>query len=149
VGMRIILFLFLICFSIAPAYAYKEDNRAGEAQATAGEQNTNLYRLNSKGKVALKKLKQASEYVERSKAAGKTVKASAIEDLLLSGKAEDEKMELNRLTEAAAKQIEEPLQLKVAGNHAVYEIIAKLQSLQVKDRQVVQTLTQQLGRTKK
>ena len=147
--MRIILFLFLICFSIAPAYAYKEDNRAGEAQATAGEQNTNLYRLNSKGKIALKKLKQASEYVERSKAAGKTVKASAIEDLLLSGKAEDEKMEINRLTEAAAKQLEKPLQLKVAENHAVYETIAQMQASQIKDKQIAKTLAQQLGRTKK
>lgn len=147
--MRIILFLFLICFSITPAYAYKEDNRAGEAQATAGEQNSNLYRLNSKGKIALKKLKQASEYVERSKAAGKTVRASAIEDLLLSGKAEEEKMELNRLTESAAKKVEKPRQLKVIDNHAVYETIAQMQSTQVKDKEIVKTLAKQLKGVKK
>lgn len=147
--MRIILFIFLLCFTVTPAYAYKEDNRSGETQFTASEQNTNLHKLSSQGVIAVKKLKKASEYVERSKAAGRSVNATAFEDILISDKAEEEKQELTKLTEIAAKLAETPQQLKVSDNHSVYETLDALQAVQSRDIQIARNLAQQLKRQRR
>lgn len=144
--MRIILLVFLVCLSISPAYAYKEDDRSGEAQTTAGDQNTNLHKLNSKGIIAVKKLKQASEYIERTKASGKAVNVTAFEDLLNSDQEDRERQELQRSVDEITKQIKNLQKLTVKTDHAVFETFAKMQASQVKDRQAVRVLAQQLKR---
>ena len=147
--MKIILLIFLFCFLISPAHAYKEDNRSGEAQLTAGEQNTNLHKLSSKGAIVIKKLKKASEYVERKKAAGKSVNATDFDDILLSDKAEEEKQILKNITANISQKAENPRNLTIVSDYAVYEILLNMQDRQFRDKQIVAALRQQLRSVKK
>lgn len=147
--MKIILFVLLIGFWTSPASSYIEDNREGETQLTAGEQNSNYHRLSSRGVEALKKLKQADEYIERVQASGRRVNASALEDLLNSEQKDRNEKELEKLVATIRQQASDHTKLKVAYNHDVFELLTRLQSSQQKDRETAQQLSVQLLRRAK
>lgn len=138
--MKIILLVVMFCFSAYPASAYKEDSRIGETQMTAGEQNSNLYRLQSRGSEILKKLKQADEYVGRAQASGKQVNASALEDLLNSEQKDRAEHEIERLSVGVQQQTAEYTLLRVVPDHSTYELLTQMHLQQQKDREAAQQL---------
>ena len=138
--MRIILLVVVFCFSAYPALAYKEDSRIGETQMTAGEQNSNLYRLQSRGSEILKKLKQADEYVGRAQASGKQVNASALEDLLNSEQKDRAEHEIEKLLAGVQQQTADSATLRVVPDHSTYELLTQMHSQQQKDREAAQQL---------
>ena len=138
--MRIILLVVVFCFSAYPALAYKEDSRIGESQMTAGEQNSNLYRLQSRGSEILKKLKQADEYVGRAQASGKQVNASALEDLLNSEQKDRADHEIEKLLAGVRQQTADYATLRVVPDHSTYELLTQMHSQQQKDREAAQQL---------
>ncbi len=144
--MKIILLFLMVCFSASPALAYKEDSRAGETQLTAGEQNSNFYRLTSRGSEALKKLKQADEYVGRVQASGRQVNASALEDLLNSEQKDKAEQEIERLAADVRRQTAEYAQLRVVPDHSMFEMLTNMRSQQAKDADMAQQLAGQLQR---
>ena len=144
--MRIILFVLMIGFWASPASSYIEDNREGETQLTAGEQNSNYHRLSSRGIEALKKLKQADEYIERVQASGRRVNASALEDLLNSEQKDRNEQELEKLIASVRQQTADYTKLKTAYNHDVFELLSGLQSSQQRDALTAQQLSNQLLR---
>ena len=138
--MRIILLVVTICFSAFPALAYKEDSRVGETQMTAGEQNSNLYKLNSRGAEILKKLKQADEYIGRAQASGKQVNAAALEDLLNSEQKDRVEHEIEKLLADVRRQTSDQAQLRIVPDYSTYELLAKLRPQQQKDGETAQQL---------
>lgn len=138
--MKIILLVVMFCFSAYPASAYKEDSRIGETQMTAGEQNSNLYRLQSRGSEILKKLKQADEYVGRAQASGKQVNASALEDLLNSEQKDRAEHEIEKLSVGVRQQTAEYTSLRVVPDHSTYELLTQMHLKQQKDREAAQQL---------
>ncbi len=144
--MKIILVIFAIGFMISPAYAYMEDSRVGETQLTAGEQNSNLHRVSNRGIEALKKLKQADDYIERVQATGKQINATALEDLLNSEQKDKAEQEIERLAANIGTQIKNIGSLKVSPDHNTYERISQLRQSQQKDRELAVRLAQQLLR---
>lgn len=139
--MRIIFLVVIFCFSALPASAYKEDSRLGETQMTAGEQNSNLHQLHSRGAEILKKLKQADEYVGRAQASGKQVNAAALEDLLNSEQKDRVEHEIEKLLVGVRQQTAEPMKLRTVPDHNTFELLAKMRSQQQKDQESAQQLS--------
>ncbi len=144
--MKIIILIFLFGFIIMPAQAYMEDNRAGETQLTAGEQNSNLHKLSSRGNEILKKLKQADAYVERAQAAGKRVNASALEDLLNSDQKDKAEQEMERFAATVKKQTADPSHLKVSPENELFTLFVKLGNEQQRDSETARQLVADLKR---
>ena len=147
--MKIILVVLLTVFLASPASAYLEDNREGETQLTAGEQNSSYHRLSSRGAEALKKLKQADEYIERVQASGRRVNAAALEDLLNSEQKDRNEQEMGKLIASVRQQSADPSKLKITYNHDTFEILSGLQTLQQKDKETARQLALQLSRRPK
>ena len=144
--MRIILCLLTIGLYLSPAYAYKEDNRIGETQLTAGEQNSALHRLNDKSDYIIKQLKKADEYVARKKNAGREVVVSNLESLLHSEQEDKEKQEMQRISSVVAEKIGNMKALVATTDRAVYENLERASEAQVKDTQIARTIRQQFKR---
>ena len=140
--MKIILVIFAIGLMISPAYAYKEDSRAGETQLDAGQQNSNLHRITDRGIEALKKLKQADDYIERVQATGKQVNANALEDLLNYEQKDKAEKEIEKLTAEVSVQVKNSGNLVVVPDHSVYEQITRLNAMQQKDKELAGQLLQ-------
>ncbi len=139
--MKFIFLVVIFCFASYPASAYIEDSRAGETQMTAGEQNSNLHRLHSRGTEILKKLKQADEYIGRAQASGKQVNASALEDLLNSEQKDRAEHEIERLSAGVGQQTAEYAKLRVVPDHNTFELLTKMHPQQQKDREMAQQLS--------
>ena len=142
--MKIIVFAILALLSITPAYAYLEDNRNGETQWTAGEQNSAFYKLEDKSKSIIKRLKQADEYVARAKSAGRQVNVSDFEELLISEQEEKKKQDIKRIIAQTEMSARAPLLLVVPKNHDIYAKLQQIQASQVRDTTVARQLKQQL-----
>jgi len=126
--------IILMCCVVSPAYSYIEDKDTSGTQLTAGEQNSNLYRLNSKGASALKILKKADEYIARNESRGNTVQASDLEDLLLSDEEDKQKQQLKIIMEKVKRQTANPQKLRVASNPETFSILQNMQKLAQKDK---------------
>lgn len=144
--MKIILLVFIICISALPASAYKEDNRFGETQLTAGEQNSNLHRITNRGIEILKKLKKADDYVNRVQSAGRQVNASALEDLLNSDQKDKIEQEIEKQAAEVRLLTAEPAKLRATPDYAAYEYLANLHLSQQKDKEIARQLSLQLRR---
>ncbi len=81
----VIFSFFLLPFSV---YAYIDTTVDGEAEATAGEQNTNLYRLNADNLSRLKKMRQIDNVLARNPNAN-IENSQEMEDLLSNKKQVD------------------------------------------------------------
>ena len=139
--MKILLtLLFVLFMSTSSGYAYIEENNVGDTEATAGEQNTNLYRLNAKGALSVKKLKRIDEYVARNQARGHVVSASDLEDLLLSESEEKEKKELERMTAEISKQLANPKQLIQQTAADTYNMLQNISVSQTRDAEIAKSL---------
>lgn len=134
----IVMFLAVFCM-VHPAYSYIDVNEIGDAEATAGEQNSNLYRLNAQGILAIKRLKKVDDAVARG------FKGSDIDDLLASDAEQQEKQELVRLTKELEQKIANPKSLKVGDVSTVYAQIREFPS-DARDMEVVKNLRNTFGR---
>lgn len=144
--MRIILCLLAVSLYLSPAYAYKEDNRIGETQLTAGEQNSALHRLSDKSDYIVKQLKKADEYVARRKNAGKEVSVANLESLLHSEQEDKEKQEMLRISSKVTEKTSNIKTLVAVTDRAVYESLEHASKAQIKDTQVARTIRQQFKR---
>lgn len=142
--MKIILLVITICLYVLPAYAYIDNTRADETQVTAGDQNSAMHRLNDKSSEALKKLKQADEYVTRVKAVGKAVNAEDLEELLLSDKEDKERQQLKQMMLDAEMKMRSPRMLIVQPDHDVYAHLTTIRNAQIKDAQTSRELWYEL-----
>lgn len=144
--MRIVLCLWIVSLLVSPAYAYKEDNRIGETQLTAGEQNSALHRLSDKSDFIIKRLKKADEYVARRKNAGKEVYVANFESLLSSEQEDKEEREMARISALVSEKIKNIKMLVVSTDRAVYENLEYAAALQIKDAQMAGAIRRQLGK---
>lgn len=122
------------------AQAYIDDTELGDAEATAGEQHSNLYKLNVRGDLVIKRLKKLDDYVARSEASGKGVSASDFEDLLISEKEDRVKQDVKKVLADVTKKTADPKKLKVVTDSNLYLNIHQLRDNTIKDRSVAQSL---------
>ncbi len=143
--MRLLWVLTAVYFvGVANAYAYLETYSEDETQVAAGEQNTNLYRLNAKRTMAVKKLKKIDEAIARNpseKVMGGDI--SAIEEMIDSQENEN-KQALEMMMKKISQTLSHPADLKAAPDNDLYRRFAALGAQDVRDYSVATALRQKL-----
>ena len=153
----------------AEAHAYLETYSEDETQVTAGEQNTNLYRLNAMGSIAMKKLKKIDDAIARNPKAQVTAESvSAIVEMIdavlihvlsLNGKGttklsnpanEDEnKKAMALMLKRIAQTLQQPNTLKAAPDNDLYRRFAGLCAQDTRDAAVAAALLQKIKGTRR
>ena len=126
---------------ISPAWAYIEEDTAGIAEADAGEQNTNMYKLNARGDYFVKKLKKIDEYASKN-SQYEVPDLSNISDIN-NFEQKNKEEEQNKMILADVSRITaNPQQLKIVVKPDVYSSLTTTN--EVRDTQVALMLQKQL-----
>ncbi len=126
---------------ISPAWAYIEEDTAGIAEADAGEQNTNMYKLNARGDYFVKKLKKIDEYASKN-SQYEVPDLSNISDIN-NFEQKNKEEEQNKMILADVSRITaNPQQLKIVVKPDVYSSLTTAN--EVRDTQVALMLQKQL-----
>ncbi len=126
---------------ISPAWAYIEEDTAGIAEADAGEQNTNMYKLNARGDYFVKKLKKIDEYASKN-SQYEVPDLSNISDIN-NFEQKNKEEEQNKMILADVSRITvNPQQLKIVVKPDVYSSLTMAN--EVRDTQVALMLQKQL-----
>lgn len=143
--------LFALIFSLLllsqPSAAYIDTSAAAdETSATAGEQNTNLYRLNASNFEKIKKMQQIDNALAKNPNADMS-NTQEIEDLLNNKK----QMDLDAQAQLAQmyKETQERTKNKnslIVKNSDIYQQIVKIAGFSVKDEAAVMNIKQKIRR---
>lgn len=139
--MRIFVLFYIFLFLSSPALAYVEEDNTGLAEMTAGEQNTNMYKLNSRTDYLVKRLKKIDEYFARKGGGGFNV--ADIEDVSLLEQKDLEERQNKKILEELVKVSADSKKLKNDIKPEVY--ISLLSFNGVKDARVAADLQKQLS----
>ncbi|MCQ2734410.1 MAG: hypothetical protein MJ212_00475 [Alphaproteobacteria bacterium] len=64
--MRLLFWIFTLCFlQIGQAFAYVDETNSDDAEMSAGDQNTNLFKMQSEGETYIKKFKEINKLLEK------------------------------------------------------------------------------------
>ena len=142
--MRLFAWLFAFCFfiSASSAWAYIEEDTVGMTKADAGEQNTNMYRLNARGDYFVKRLKKIDEYASKNNQyeVPNLSDISNINNFEQKNKEEEQnKMILANVT----RQTSNPQQLKIVVKADTYKSLTAIN--EVRDAQMASVLQRQIG----
>lgn len=140
--LSVFSFLILVLV-IEPAFAYIEIGEKGDAEATSGEQTTNLYRLNLQGMSAIKKLKKVDNIIARNEALGKKVMVYDVNDLLEKDVVQREKEELKIVLKEVNQIVATPKKLKITPDTETYIQLKNLHR-NARDRTIAQQLMNSL-----
>ncbi|MBP5215402.1 MAG: hypothetical protein J6039_02465 [Alphaproteobacteria bacterium] len=136
--------LFILLTATTAAHAYIEDKELGETEATAGEQHSNLYKLNVRGDLIVKRLKKLDDYVARSEASGKGVSASDFDDLLLSEKEDRVKQDVKRILTDVVKKTSDPKKLREEPAPETYVNLSEQSVADIRDSETARRLRNNL-----
>ena len=141
-----LLFMVLVIFlgNMPIASAYIEDRDVDEAEIAAGDQNTNLYRLQNDGMYKIKKFKEIDELISKKKAAGLNVDVSDMEALLTTSQQDKENDILKSLEKEVDKLVAIPKNLKVEYTPDLYNNIIEIQYAGIKDEEVAVSIISEL-----
>lgn len=139
--MRIFVLFYIFLFLSSPALAYVEEDNTGLAEMTAGEQNTNMYKLNSRTDYLVKRLKKIDEYSARK--GGGSFNVADIEDVSLLEQKDLEERQNKKILEELVKMSADSKKLKNDIKPEVY--ISLLSFNGVKDARVAADLQKQLS----
>ena len=143
-------FIFVLSFfmlSISTANAYIDDTDLSAAQTRPGDQNTNLYQLHNKGLLAVKKLKKVDELVVREEAAGRSMHIEDIDTFLNDAENVQTKQFLKKVFKDVSEKSRNPRVLKTNNTGSVLEEIASVVEGNVRDKDIVGRLKNQLSRS--
>ena len=130
----LVLWSFLIVF---PCYAYTETGK--DEDITAGERNTNMYRLSSANSLEIKRLKQIDDVLEKLPNSELYTNHVQIEDLLQDSEKDSVKRELNDLL-AKAINLTKDIKDLFVNNSEGYQQIRNIKDSAIKDIQVLNEL---------
>lgn len=139
----VIFSFFLLLFS---ANAYIDTTVDGEAETTAGEQNTNLYRLNADNLSRLKKMRQIDNVLARNPNAN-IENSQEMEDLLSNKKQVDldEQAQLAQMYKDTVARAKNKNAL-IVKNADDYRQVLQTAANSVKDVEVITNLKQRIRR---
>lgn len=139
--------IFSLLFLPLSAGAYIDTTAASdETSVTAGEQNTNLYRLNASNFERIKKMRQIDEALAKNPNADMS-NSQEIEDLLNNKKQVD--MDAQTQLAQMYKETQERTKNKnslIVRNSDTYQQIVKVADFSVKDEAAVMNLKQKIRR---
>ena len=144
--LRCVLLLVFFLGAASNAYAYLETYTEGETQVTAGDQNTNMYRLNAVGSIAMKKLKKIDEVLARNP--NENVNAMDISQIeqLIDSNENEQKQQTEQMMKKVSKTLSSPENLRVLPDKRLYKELSTLSIRETRDTAVAVELLKQLGR---
>lgn len=144
--LRCVLLLVFFLGAASNAYAYLDTYTEGETQVTAGDQNTNMYRLNAVGSIAMKKLKKIDEVLARNP--NENVNAMDISQIeqLIDSNENEQKQQLEQMMKKVSKTLSSPENLRVLPDKRLYKELSTLSIRETRDTAVAVELLKQLGR---
>lgn len=140
--MRVLSYIYFFLVLATPAFAYIEENNAGMAEMSAGDQNTNMYKLNTRTDYLVKKLKKVDEYATRNKDDASAFDISNIEDISVIEQKDREKLQNKKLLEEITKMTATPAVLKNVVKPETFSSLAAIN--QVKDTETAALLQRRL-----
>lgn len=141
--MRWLVLLYIFLSLPFPAFAYVEENNAGLTEASAGDQNTNMYKLNSRTDYLIKKLRKIDEYSAKNKDASSSLNIASFEDITSLEQKDRENQQSKKILEEVIKATSDPQSLRVAVKPDVY--ISLLSLHDARDAQLADDLQKQLA----
>ena len=141
--MRWLVLLYIFLSLPSPAFAYVEENNAGLTEASAGDQNTNMYKLNSRTDYLIKKLRKIDEYSAKNKDALSSLNIASFEDITSLEQKDRENQQSKKILEEVIKATSDPQSLRVAVKPDVY--ISLLSLHDARDAQLADDLQKQLA----
>lgn len=141
--MRWLVLLYIFLSLPSPAFAYVEENNAGLTEASAGDQNTNMYKLNSRTDYLIKKLRKIDEYSAKNKDASSLLNIASFEDITSLEQKDRENQQSKKILEEVIKATSDPQSLRVAVKPDVY--ISLLSLHDARDAQLADDLQKQLA----
>lgn len=121
--MRLLFWIFTLCFlQIGQAFAYVDETNSDDAEMSAGDQNTNLFKMQSEGETYIKKFKEINKLLEKqndSSYAGTIDVDQLIRDSQLSA----QEKELDSLLAKVEKNTEDVKSLRFVPSHEIYASI--------------------------
>ena len=137
--------LFLMLINVAAVQAYLEENTAGLARTSAGDQNTNLHKLSVLGKLKVRQLKDSE--IKDAYQAGK-IRADELGDLSQTMVTAPDlaAKQLDKLQKTVAAKTQNPAQL-IKQNYNIYRELSAITAENIRDTQTAAALRQEvLGR---
>lgn len=141
--MRWLVLLYIFLSLPFPAFAYVEENNAGLTEASAGDQNTNMYKLNSRTDYLIKKLRKIDEYSAKNKDASSSLNIASFEDITSLEQKDRENQQSKKILEEVIKATSDSQSLRVAVKPDVY--ISLLSLHDARDAQLADDLQKQLA----
>lgn len=144
--MRLIIILYIFLSFISPAQAYIEEDNTGRAEASAGDQNTNMHRLNARGDYYIKKLKKIDEFVSKGNDIS-SLDISNVDDLNNFEQKDREEQYNKKLLAEVVKTTSNPATLKENTKPDLYASLAAIN--ETRDTEIAAALQRQFrGRTR-
>lgn len=139
--MRAVVITFIFLFLSSEAFAYVEEDTVGMAEATSGEQNTNMYKLNARGSYFVKKLKKIDEYAEKNNGAI-SLDLSNVEDIKDFEQKNSVERQNKKIAQDVAKILKNIQQLKITPKPEVYSSLTAIN--ETRDAQTALFIQKQL-----
>ena len=147
--MRLLFWILTLCFlQAAQAFAYVDETNADEAEMSAGDQNTNLFKMQAEGETYIKKFKEINQLLER-QGGNSYVGTTDVDQLIRNSQLSEQEKELNALLTMVEKNTENAKALRVIPSHDVYANISAESRKQIYDTDVAATTLAEIRRIKR
>ena len=141
--MRIFVLIYIFLLVSSPVSAYVEEDNTDLTEMTAGEQNTNMYKLNSRTDYLVKKLKKIDEYSARNVDKDIQFNVTDIKDISVMEQKDRDDRQNKKILEELVKLTADSQTLR---NNVKPDVYFSLLSFNgVKDTQVATLLQKQLA----
>ena len=141
--MRIFVLLYIFLLLSSQALAYVEEDNVGLTEMTAGEQNTNMYKLKSRNDYLVKKLKKIDEFSNRNGDKDVQFNVTDIKDISVMEQKDFDDRQNKKILEEIIKVTADSQVLKTNVKPEVYFSLISFKG--VKDTQVAALLQKQLS----
>lgn len=125
-----------------------DETNADEAEMSAGDQNTNLFKMQAEGETYIKKFKEINQLIERQ---GGTSYAGTtdVDQLIRNSQLSEQEKELDSLLVMVEKNTENAKALRVIPSHEVYANISAESRKQIYDTDVAAATLAEIRRIKR
>lgn len=125
-----------------------DETNADEAEMSAGDQNTNLFKMQAEGETYIKKFKEINQLIERQ---GGTSYAGTtdVDQLIRNSQLSEQEKELDSLLIMVEKNTENVKALRVIPSHEVYANISAESRKQIYDTDVAAATLAEIRRIKR
>ena len=147
--MRLLFWILTLCFlQIPQAFAYVDETNADEAEMSAGDQNTNLFKMQAEGETYIKKFKEINQLIER-QGGNSYAGTTDVDQLIRNSQLSEQEKELDSLLVMVEKNTENVKELRVIPSHEVYANISAESRKQIYDTDVAATTLAEIRRIKR